>query len=85
MVPKLSTLLAFLVAGKRPGEPLREGGSSVGETTDDLRLGRAKVDAFPAVAIGASDGGIEALRQLLAHKPDDLRLWAGVEPTRCAR
>ncbi|MGE3509587.1 MAG: chemotaxis protein CheB [Vicinamibacterales bacterium] len=31
----------------------------------------AKVASFPVVAIGASAGGLEALRQLFAHIPDD--------------
>src|SRR5436305_13633260 len=35
------------------------------------RDGRREQDAFPVVAIGASAGGLEAVRELLAHLPAD--------------
>src|SRR5688500_15348086 len=38
---------------------------------DTSARGPAKVGAIPVVAIGASAGGLEALRKLFAHVPDD--------------
>ncbi|MBN1209170.1 MAG: histidine kinase, partial [Myxococcaceae bacterium] len=43
----------------------------MGETTDHRGASAAKAAAFPIVAIGASAGGLEALRQLFARLPDD--------------
>lgn len=56
--------------------------SSVGKTINTLGFGPAKVAAFPSCA---SAGGLEALRQLHAHLPEDLRRGAKRPPDLRAR